>query len=196
MRSWAVLLEKTAALNHKTREVYGWCPCPVTDSFLQRCLESAQNRFIYSFDAKNGSSVKSHLDVSRIGIGLQLPPTFPQRRESFLYRPSDNDLDLIPKSISRNLSIASDLWVPILFQLLLHFDYYHFLLYHHHHYYCYYYCYQFLFRYHYYCCWLFCCCNFQNNIIGVVCCCCRHYRRRSCLHNNDSMTSSYVCSGT
>lgn len=61
------------------------------------------------FDAKNGSSVKSPLEVSRIGTGLQLPPTFPQRRESFLYRPSDNDLDLIPKSISRNLSISSDL---------------------------------------------------------------------------------------
>jgi len=42
------------------------------------------------------------------GSGLILP-AFPQRRESFLYRPSlDNDLEIIPRSLSRNLCVGSD----------------------------------------------------------------------------------------
>jgi len=42
------------------------------------------------------------------GSGLILP-SFPQRRESFLYRPSlDNDLEIIPKSLSRNLCVSAD----------------------------------------------------------------------------------------
>jgi len=42
------------------------------------------------------------------GSGLILP-AFPQRRESFLYRPSlDNDLEIIPRSLSRNLCASAD----------------------------------------------------------------------------------------
>uniref|UniRef100_A0A8C4Q845 Phosphodiesterase n=1 Tax=Eptatretus burgeri TaxID=7764 RepID=A0A8C4Q845_EPTBU len=66
-----------------------------------------------SFDVENGTSPgRSPLDPQASpGSGLVLQTTFPhnQRRESFLYR-SDSDYDLSPKSMSRNSSIASDVW--------------------------------------------------------------------------------------
>lgn len=69
---------------------------------------------IYSFDVDNGtSSGRSPLDpMASPGSGLILQANFvhSQRRESFLYR-SDSDYDLSPKSMSRNSSIASDMWV-------------------------------------------------------------------------------------
>lgn len=67
-----------------------------------------------SFDVDNGtSSGRSPLDpMASPGSGLILQANFvhSQRRESFLYR-SDSDYDLSPKSMSRNSSIASDMWV-------------------------------------------------------------------------------------
>lgn len=67
-----------------------------------------------SFDVDNGtSSGRSPLDpMASPGSGLILQGNFvhSQRRESFLYR-SDSDYDLSPKSMSRNSSIASDMWV-------------------------------------------------------------------------------------
>lgn len=67
-----------------------------------------------SFDVENGLSVgRSPLDSQTSpGSGLVLQANFPhsQRRESFLYR-SDSDFDLSPKTMSRNSSTASDLWV-------------------------------------------------------------------------------------
>jgi len=72
----------------------------------------------YSFDGRNGVSRNSSaLEVDSAGhemagggggSGLILP-AFPQRRESFLYRPSlDNDLEIIPRSLSRNLAVSAD----------------------------------------------------------------------------------------
>lgn len=70
--------------------------------------------FLCSFDVENGLSVgRSPLDSQTSpGSGLVLQANFPhsQRRESFLYR-SDSDFDLSPKTMSRNSSTASDLWV-------------------------------------------------------------------------------------
>lgn len=67
-----------------------------------------------SFDVENGLSVgRSPLDSQTSpSSGLVLQANFPhsQRRESFLYR-SDSDFDLSPKTMSRNSSTASDLWV-------------------------------------------------------------------------------------
>lgn len=70
-----------------------------------------------SFDVENGPSAGcSPLDPQASpGSGLILHPNFSQtghnqRRESFLYR-SDSDYDLSPKSMSRNSSVASELWV-------------------------------------------------------------------------------------
>lgn len=69
---------------------------------------------LHSFDVENGLSVgRSPLDSQTSpGSGLVLQANFPhsQRRESFLYR-SDSDYDLSPKTMSRNSSTASDLWV-------------------------------------------------------------------------------------
>lgn len=70
---------------------------------------------VFSFDVENGPSAScSPLDPQASpGSGLVLHTNFPshnQRRESFLYR-SDSDYDLSPKSMSRNSSIASELWV-------------------------------------------------------------------------------------
>lgn len=71
-----------------------------------------------SFDVDNGtSSGRSPLDpMASPGSGLILQANFvhSQRRESFLYR-SDSDYDLSPKSMSRNSSIASDMWVAKVF---------------------------------------------------------------------------------
>jgi len=77
---------------------------------------------ISSFDGRNGVSRESAaLSVDVRGAGGEVAggcggggggsglilPAFPQRRESFLYRPTlDNDLELIPRSLSRNLSAA------------------------------------------------------------------------------------------
>lgn len=76
---------------------------------------------ICSFDVDNGtSSGRSPLDpMASPGSGLILQANFvhSQRRESFLYR-SDSDYDLSPKSMSRNSSIASDMWVHDVFHLL------------------------------------------------------------------------------
>lgn len=73
-----------------------------------------------SFDVDNGtSSGRSPLDpMASPGSGLILQANFvhSQRRESFLYR-SDSDYDLSPKSMSRNSSIASDMWVD---RVILH----------------------------------------------------------------------------
>lgn len=75
-----------------------------------------------SFDVDNGtSSGRSPLDpMASPGSGLILQANFvhSQRRESFLYR-SDSDYDLSPKSMSRNSSIASDMWVRAVFCLPL-----------------------------------------------------------------------------
>lgn len=75
-----------------------------------------------SFDVDNGtSSGRSPLDpMASPGSGLILQANFvhSQRRESFLYR-SDSDYDLSPKSMSRNSSIASDMWVHGVFYLPL-----------------------------------------------------------------------------
>lgn len=75
-----------------------------------------------SFDVDNGtSSGRSPLDpMASPGSGLILQANFvhSQRRESFLYR-SDSDYDLSPKSMSRNSSIASDMWVHSVFCVLL-----------------------------------------------------------------------------
>lgn len=69
-----------------------------------------------SFDVDNGtSSGRSPLDpMASPGSGLILQANFvhSQRRESFLYR-SDSDYDLSPKSMSRNSSIASDMWANV-----------------------------------------------------------------------------------
>ena len=77
---------------------------------------------ICSFDVDNGtSSGRSPLDpMASPGSGLILQANFvhSQRRESFLYR-SDSDYDLSPKSMSRNSSIASDMWVYGVFCLPL-----------------------------------------------------------------------------
>lgn len=77
--------------------------------------------FLCSFDVDNGtSSGRSPLDpMTSPGSGLILQANFvhSQRRESFLYR-SDSDYDLSPKSMSRNSSIASDMWVLELFKIL------------------------------------------------------------------------------
>lgn len=77
---------------------------------------------ICSFDVDNGtSSGRSPLDpMASPGSGLILQANFvhSQRRESFLYR-SDSDYDLSPKSMSRNSSIASDMWVYGVFCLRL-----------------------------------------------------------------------------
>lgn len=73
---------------------------------------------ICSFDVDNGTtSGRSPLDpMASPGSGLILQANFvhSQRRESFLYR-SDSDYDLSPKSMSRNSSIASDMWVHDVF---------------------------------------------------------------------------------
>lgn len=78
--------------------------------------------FICSFDVDNGtSSGRSPLDpMASPGSGLILQANFvhSQRRESFLYR-SDSDYDLSPKSMSRNSSIASDMWVYYVCVVLL-----------------------------------------------------------------------------
>lgn len=72
-----------------------------------------------SFDVDNGtSSGRSPLDpLASPGSGLILQSNFvhSQRRESFLYR-SDSDYDLSPKSMSRNSSIASDMWANVSFK--------------------------------------------------------------------------------
>uniref|UniRef100_A0A673MRU2 Phosphodiesterase n=1 Tax=Sinocyclocheilus rhinocerous TaxID=307959 RepID=A0A673MRU2_9TELE len=69
--------------------------------------------FYFIFDVDNGtSSGRSPLDpMASPGSGLILQANLvhSQRRESFLYR-SDSDYDLSPKSMSRNSSIASDIW--------------------------------------------------------------------------------------
>ena len=74
-----------------------------------------------SFDVENGLSVgRSPLESQTSpGSGLVLQANFPhsQRRESFLYR-SDSDFDLSPKTMSRNSSTASDLWVFQRYHLL------------------------------------------------------------------------------
>ncbi|KAM6957662.1 3',5'-cyclic-AMP phosphodiesterase 4C [Aplochiton taeniatus] len=60
-----------------------------------------------SFDSENGPSPgRSPMD-SQASPGLVLHPSFPQRRESFLYR-SDSDYDMSPKTMSRNSSINSE----------------------------------------------------------------------------------------
>lgn len=82
-----------------------------------------------SFDVENGPSAScSPLDPQASpGSGLVLHTNFPghnQRRESFLYR-SDSDYDLSPKSMSRNSSIASELWAKHtqhVFSKLCHFS--------------------------------------------------------------------------
>lgn len=78
---------------------------------------------ICSFDVDNGtSSGRSPLDpMASPGSGLILQANFvhSQRRESFLYR-SDSEYDLSPKSMSRNSSIASDMWVHGVFRQPLH----------------------------------------------------------------------------
>uniref|UniRef100_A0A3P9P6C4 Phosphodiesterase n=1 Tax=Poecilia reticulata TaxID=8081 RepID=A0A3P9P6C4_POERE len=70
-----------------------------------------------NFDVENGLSVgRSPLDSQTSpGSGLVLQGNFPhsQRRESFLYR-SDSDFDLSPKTMSRNSSTASDLFLCFL----------------------------------------------------------------------------------
>lgn len=43
-----------------------------------------------------------------LGQVIQGPAQHSQRRESFLYR-SDSDHELLPKAMSRNSSVASDL---------------------------------------------------------------------------------------
>lgn len=77
-----------------------------------------------SFDVDNGtSSGRSPLDpMTSPGSGLILQANFvhSQRRESFLYR-SDSDYDLSPKSMSRNSSIASDMWVLIITSFFFNF---------------------------------------------------------------------------
>lgn len=89
---------------------------------LRVCEQSHSYRFFAcvcccSFDVENGPSAGcSPLDPQASpGSGLILHPNFSQtghnqRRESFLYR-SDSDYDLSPKSMSRNSSVASELWV-------------------------------------------------------------------------------------
>ena len=71
---------------------------------------------VWSFDGRNGVSRNSsaleveagHHTASDGSSGLILP-AFPQRRESFLYRPSlDSDLEMVPKSLSRNLCVSTD----------------------------------------------------------------------------------------
>lgn len=60
-----------------------------------------------SFDSENGPSPgRSPMD-SQASPGSALHPTFPQRRESFLYR-SDSDFDTSPKTMSRNSSVNSE----------------------------------------------------------------------------------------
>lgn len=83
------------------------------ESFFESCSLLCLD--LFSFDVENGLSVgRSPLDSQTSpGSGLVLQANFPhsQRRESFLYR-SDSDFDLSPKTMSRNSSTASDLWVP------------------------------------------------------------------------------------
>lgn len=70
---------------------------------------------VCSFDGRNGVSRNSSTlevdaggETTGGGSGLILP-AFPQRRESFLYRPSlDNELEIIPRSLSRNLCVSTD----------------------------------------------------------------------------------------
>ena len=60
-----------------------------------------------SFDGENGPSPgRSPMD-SQGTPGLVVHPSFPQRRESFLYR-SDSDYEVSPKTMSRNSSINSE----------------------------------------------------------------------------------------
>jgi len=61
--------------------------------------------------SRNSSAleVDAGRDTAVVGSSGLILPAFPQRRESFLYRPSlDNDLDIIPKSLSRNLCVSTD----------------------------------------------------------------------------------------
>ncbi|XP_012689183.2 cAMP-specific 3',5'-cyclic phosphodiesterase 4B isoform X2 [Clupea harengus] len=61
----------------------------------------------FSFDGENGPSPgRSPMD-SQGTPGLVVHPSFPQRRESFLYR-SDSDYEVSPKTMSRNSSINSE----------------------------------------------------------------------------------------
>lgn len=90
----------------------------VGNSHVYRVFFSVFFLYMCSFDVDNGtSSGRSPLDpMASPGSGLILQANFvhSQRRESFLYR-SDSDYDLSPKSMSRNSSIASDMWVPAVF---------------------------------------------------------------------------------
>lgn len=66
-----------------------------------------------SFEVENGPSLCCSPSDLQASPGLVLHPNLAvhgQRRESFLYR-SDSDYELSPKSLSRNSSIVSELWV-------------------------------------------------------------------------------------
>jgi len=61
--------------------------------------------------SRNSSALGAEAGVETAGDGGSglILPAFPQRRESFLYRPSlDNDLEIIPRSLSRNLCASAD----------------------------------------------------------------------------------------
>ena len=79
-------------------------------------LSVAQDAFhtrgfsVCSFEVENGASPnRSPLDGASPSAGLVLQ-NMPSRRESFLYR-SDSDFELSPKSLSRNSSLTSEVWV-------------------------------------------------------------------------------------
>ncbi|PRD29313.1 UNVERIFIED_CONTAM: dnc [Trichonephila clavipes] len=62
---------------------------------------------LLSFDVDDGSpQPRNLLDAASPSAGL-LVQSFPQRRESFLYR-SDHDMDASPKSASRHSSQGSE----------------------------------------------------------------------------------------
>lgn len=79
---------------------------------LARPLGSDLASSVSSFDLENALSRGRSAQDPHVGPGLgqatQAPAQHGQRRESFLYR-SDSDYDLLPKAMSRNSSVASDL---------------------------------------------------------------------------------------
>lgn len=79
---------------------------------LARLFGSDHASSASSFDLENALSRGRSAQDPQVGPGLgqviQTPAQHSQRRESFLYR-SDSDYELLPKAMSRNSSVASDL---------------------------------------------------------------------------------------
>lgn len=75
---------------------------------LARPLGSDHASSVSSFDLENALARGRSAQDPQVGPGPGQVTQHSQRRESFLYR-SESDYELLPKTMSRNSSVASDL---------------------------------------------------------------------------------------